>query len=112
MSAPVTGLRAWLLQRISAVYLMGFSLYLLLHFLLNPPADHAAWLAWLNAPLVSTAWAMFFVALLLHAWVGIRDVIIDYVHSLAVRLLALSVLGGALIGTGFWLLRVLFGGAA
>lgn len=112
MSYPVTGLRAWLMQRISAVYLLGFSVYLLQHFVFSPPADHAAWLAWLNAPLVSTAWALFFLALLIHGWVGVRDMVLDYVHPLRVRLAALAVVGGSLLGTGLWILRILFGGVA
>jgi succinate dehydrogenase / fumarate reductase, membrane anchor subunit len=112
MNGPLSGLRAWLVQRLSAVYLMGFSVYLLVHFICCPPVDHAAWLAWLNTPLVSMAWALFFVALLIHAWVGIRDVILDYVHPLLLRLSALGAVGMALIGTGFWLLRILFGGVA
>ena len=112
MSKPLSGLRAWLMQRISALYLMGFSVYLFFHFLLNPPADYTAWMTWLNAPLVSTAWALFFVALLIHSWVGIRDVVLDYVHPLGLRLTALTVIGVALLGTGLWVLRILFGGMA
>jgi succinate dehydrogenase / fumarate reductase, membrane anchor subunit len=112
MNGPLSGIQAWLIQRLSAVYLLGFSLYLLFHFIFFPPSDHGAWLAWLNTPLVATAWSLFFVALLIHAWVGIRDVILDYVHSLALRLLLLSAVGMALIGAGLWLLRILFGGVA
>lgn len=112
MSRPLSGLRAWLMQRISALYLMVFTVYLLLHFLLSPPADHAEWMTWFNAPLVTTGWAMFFVALLIHSWVGVRDIVLDYVHPIGLRLTALTVIGVALMGTGLWVLRILFGGIA
>jgi succinate dehydrogenase / fumarate reductase membrane anchor subunit len=112
MSQALSGLRAWLIQRLSAVYLALFCLYLLLYFLFNPPASHADWLAWLRHPLVIMGWGVFFVALLLHAWVGLRDVILDYIHPLPARLAALAASAAALIGCGVWAAVILLGGGA
>ena len=57
---------------------------------------------------VSTATAVFFAALLAHAWVGVRDVILDYVHPLAFRACLLASLGLGLAATGVWAMRVLW----
>jgi succinate dehydrogenase / fumarate reductase membrane anchor subunit len=108
MSDPLSGLRAWLVQRLSAVYLALFLLYLLGYFLIWPPASHAEWLAWLRHPAVSIAWGVFFVALLLHAWIGARDVILDYARNLALRLALLSFTGLSLLACGLWALRILY----
>jgi len=108
MSSPLTGLRAWLIQRLSALYLAVFLIYLLLHFLFWPPASHAQWLAWLRHPAVSIAWGLFFAMLLLHAWVGMRDVILDYVRHLALRLALLGGTGLCLSACGLWALRILY----
>jgi len=52
--------------------------------------------------------ALFFAALLLHAWVGVRDVIIDYVRPFYLRFSLLMVVGGALLATLLWALRIIF----
>lgn len=107
MSRKVSGFRAWVLQRLSAIYLAAYFSYLLLHFSLSPPADHMQWRAWLADPLISVGMALFFLALLMHAWIGLRDVVIDYVHPLAARLTVLSGIALLLTGCGFWVLRTL-----
>lgn len=106
----VTGLRAWLVQRLTAVYIFLFIVFLLFHFLLDPPHSYQAWRAWVGNPVVSILAAVFFVALLLHAWVGVRDVIMDYVHPLGVRVSLLALLGSGLLAAGAWVLRILLTG--
>jgi succinate dehydrogenase / fumarate reductase membrane anchor subunit len=108
VSRRASGLRAWLLQRLTAVYLAGFSLVLLAYFLLTPPADHAAWQTWVTQPWVSLGLLLYVPALLLHAWVGLRDVLMDYVHPLSLRLALLSLAGLGLAGSGLWALQAIF----
>lgn len=107
MKGPLTGLRAWLVQRLTAVYLLGFILFLLAHLSRDAPASFEAWRSWVLSPGVRVVWVLFFVALLLHAWVGVRDVILDYVHSLAVRLALLAVVAAGLLAAGVWMLEIL-----
>jgi succinate dehydrogenase / fumarate reductase membrane anchor subunit len=107
MSRRASGLRAWFLQRATAIYLILFTLYMLQHLIFYAPADHAAWRAWLAQPQVSLATLLFFASLLLHAWVGIRDVIIDYVHPTAIRLTVLTVIGFGLVGCAAWALQII-----
>jgi len=108
----VTGLRAWLLQRATAVYLLAFIVFFLVHFLRDRPRSYAAWHGWITAPGVSIAACVFFAALLLHAWVGVRDVLMDYVRPPALRLCALALLGAGLTATAIWVLRIFLGRAA
>ncbi len=110
MRKTVTGLRAWLMQRISAVYMLFFILFLLFHFLLDPPDSYLAWHGWIRNPGVSVATLVFFAALLLHAWVGIRDVVMDYVRPLALRVSALALLGFSLMAIAAWVVRILLMG--
>lgn len=107
MSHRADGLRTWLLQRVSAIYLGVFLLYVLAHFWLNPHPDYAAWHGWVASPVVSIAGAGFILALLIHGWVGLRDVTLDYVHHLGVRLVVLTLVAFVLIGCGFWAMRIL-----
>ncbi len=110
MKRTITGLRAWLMQRISAVYMLFFILFLLVHFLLDPPRSYPAWHGWMRSPGVSVATVVFFAALSLHTWVGVRDVLMDYVHPPALRVCALALLGFGLIAIAAWVARLLLMG--
>ncbi len=110
MKKAVTGLRAWLVQRISAVYMLLFIVFLLFHFVLDPPHSYLIWRGWMRSPGVSIATLVFFIALLLHAWVGVRDVIMDYVHPLALRVSTLALLGFSLMAIAAWVVRILLTG--
>jgi succinate dehydrogenase hydrophobic membrane anchor protein len=65
------------------------------HAIVDPPHSYPAWRAWLVNSGVSIATGVFFAALLAHAWVGVRDVIIDYVHPEALRVCLLALLASA-----------------
>jgi succinate dehydrogenase / fumarate reductase membrane anchor subunit len=56
---------------------------------------------------VSVATGVFFCALLAHAWVGVRDVIMDYVRPVAARAPALVVLAAGLIVMAAWVAQIL-----
>ncbi len=105
MSRRAAGLRAWLLQRISAVYLALFVVYYLLAG--EAGGGYAAWRAWLAQPLPLLAMALFFIAVGIHAWVGMRDVIVDYVHHAGLRLLLLSIVGLVLLASLVWVFLAL-----
>jgi succinate dehydrogenase / fumarate reductase membrane anchor subunit len=114
MRQLATGLRAWVLQRISAMYLLVFFVYLLTVFIFTPPADYAQWRAFVAQPVVSIAILLFYISLLLHAWVGIRDVLIDYVQATVIRFTALLGFGLLFMASGLWafmaVVRVQLGG--
>jgi len=107
MSGVLTGLRAWVLQRASAVYLLLFVLFMPVVVIFKRLDSVDAWQAFIYSPVVTITWILFFASLFLHAWVGIRDVLIDYVHSFAIRALLLSVLAIYLMAMMFWILKIL-----
>lgn len=110
VNPPLTGLRAWLAQRLSAVYLAFFASYLIGHFIFFSPLTYNEWLAWLHSPVITLGGGLFFIALLLHAWIGVRDVILDYAHCcVLLRLILLAGLGGGLLACGLWATRILLG---
>jgi succinate dehydrogenase / fumarate reductase membrane anchor subunit len=108
MSRRATGLRAWFLQRVTAIYLLLFIIYMLQHMIINPPQDFSAWQGWVAQPLVGLGLLLFFASLLLHAWVGFRDVLIDYVHPTAIRVTVLTLVGFILIACALRVLQIVF----
>jgi succinate dehydrogenase / fumarate reductase membrane anchor subunit len=107
LSRQAHGVRDWLLQRVTAVYLGCYIVYLMVHFSLQPVHGYEQWHAWLSQPLVAIVSAGSILAILMHGWVGMRDVVLDYVHTVSLRLIVLSLIGLLLAGCGFWALRVL-----
>jgi succinate dehydrogenase / fumarate reductase membrane anchor subunit len=101
------GLRPWLIQRLSAVYLALFLVYIGLTFATTGSFDYQHWRDWLFHPVNIVAVGLFVIALLLHAWVGMRDIILDYVHNTLVRMLALTLVIVVLIGSGLWSAKIL-----
>jgi succinate dehydrogenase / fumarate reductase membrane anchor subunit len=102
-----TGLAAWWVQRASAVYMLLFVLFLLGALLLHPRHSYAEWLGWIRHPGMTMAILAFFAALLLHMWVGLRDVMIDYARPASLRLVLPYVVGTSLLGIAAWVLWIL-----
>jgi succinate dehydrogenase / fumarate reductase membrane anchor subunit len=108
VSRKASGLKAWAIQRLTAIYIGAFALYLVAVLLFAAPADFPAWRAWLGGPVVSVAMLLFIVSVLMHAWIGVRDVLIDYVHPIAIRATLLGVIALSLVAMGLWSAQALF----
>lgn len=102
MSRQASGVMAWLAQRVTAVYLAIFLTYLFGHFLLDAPASDEALRAWVAQPLVTASLLLLFPIILTHAWVGIRDVFLDYVKIVALRVILLSLVAFMFLASGLW----------
>ena len=107
MTARYRGLPSWLLQRLSAIYIALFALYLLFHFGSSAPASFSEWQTWMAQPSTTVTGLLFFGALLIHAWIGLRDVVIDYVPVFSLRLTVLSLLGTGLLAAAIWVTKVM-----
>lgn len=107
MKKAVSGVRAWMVQRFTAVYMLLFSVFALFHFVFDPPHAYYDWRDWITGSFVPIAAALFFVALLLHAWIGLRDVLMDYVQPLPLRITLLGLLSFVLVGLALWVMQIL-----
>lgn len=107
MSMLTSGLRAWVTQRVSAIVMVIFFVVVPLYMVQLGVKDFASWKQVMATPLMVIAWGLFFLAVIAHAWVGIRDVILDYVHNFVLRSLSLSLVVIVLVASLLWVLRVL-----
>lgn len=104
-----TGTGTWLVQRATAVVLAVALPGLILCFLAAWPTDFAGWQA-LLAPRWSQVLIMLSgVALALHAWVGMRDIFMDYIHPVRLRLALYLAVILTLAGSMVWLAAILLG---
>lgn len=87
------GQHAWMLQRVTALVLLLFVAVCAAYLLVGPPLTFERWRAIATSTHGAVLIVVLFAALALHAWVGIRDVVLDYVHPPAVRLPLLALIG-------------------
>ena len=79
------GLRDWLAQRVTAVVLAAFTLFMLGFALWPGTLDYARWQALFANQAMKLFSLVAFVALLYHVWVGVRDIWMDYVKPVGLR---------------------------
>jgi succinate dehydrogenase / fumarate reductase membrane anchor subunit len=101
------GLRPWVIQRVSAVYMVLFILYAVFCYFTADAIGYESWKGWLFNPFNTTVVGIFIIAVLFHAWIGMRDVVLDYVHNIMLRIFMLGILLGVLIGSALWVFRIL-----
>jgi succinate dehydrogenase / fumarate reductase membrane anchor subunit len=80
------GLRDWLIQRITALILFAFALGLALAVLITGPWQYARWKALFVPVPMKLLTLLAVLALCYHAWIGVRDIWMDYVGNAALRL--------------------------
>ncbi len=109
MKAYSSALPAWLVQRLSALYMLLFLFYALARWNLARPVGYAAWKSWVLGASIRIPLMLFFAALLIHAWIGLRDVVFDYIHPLPLRLGVLALIALGLAAMAFAVAPVLAG---
>jgi succinate dehydrogenase / fumarate reductase membrane anchor subunit len=103
------GLRDWLVQRVTGVLMTLFILALLLQVVFTKgPIGYDAWAGIFSAQWMKVLTFVLIVSLAWHAWVGIRDIWMDYVKPVGVRL-ALHLFSIVwLVGCAGWAVQVLW----
>lgn len=107
MNHRASGLRAWIWQRISAVVILLFLLKILYSGLINQLTDYDQWLKILSQRDNSIMLGLLFGALITHSWVGMRDVLIDYIHISWLRHTLIALLALWICALGIWLILIL-----
>jgi len=80
------GMRDWLSQRVTAVIMGLFTIVLLAQVIFSKgPVSYELWAGIFAAQWMKTLTFVVIVALLWHAWIGMRNVFMDYVKPYAVR---------------------------
>lgn len=89
------GQREWRLQRLTALALIPLGLYFVASMLRLAISTRVSAAAWLASPVAALLVILFVLAGLAHMMVGLRSVLLDYVHTRARLLLAELVLRAA-----------------
>lgn len=102
------GWREWLAQRITAVIMALFSIVIFGFFAVHGSVNYEQWKALFGAPVVRVLALLFLLSVYYHAWIGVRDVLMDYVKPVAVRLSLQVLVLLALVGYTIWSVAILW----
>jgi succinate dehydrogenase / fumarate reductase, membrane anchor subunit len=102
------GLRDWLSQRVTAALMALFTLAVIVQVLLPGEMGYDRWAGIFSRQWMKVLTFVVIVALLVHVWVGMRDIWMDYVKPVALRL-GLQVFTIVwLVGCAGWAIQVLW----
>jgi succinate dehydrogenase / fumarate reductase membrane anchor subunit len=102
------GLKDWLAQRITAVVMAGYLFILVVALVAQKDLSQEAWRALLSGGFMRFLTFIFILSLAYHAWVGVRDIWMDYVQPVGWRL-SLHVLTALyLVGCAGWAVQILW----
>jgi len=107
------GVMDFIIQRITAVIMAVYTLALLVGILMMPAFTYEHWVKLFNfyvvfIPVGQILASLAFIALAWHAWIGVRDIWMDYVKPVGLRLLlqVLTILW--LIGSVIYFAQILW----
>jgi succinate dehydrogenase / fumarate reductase, membrane anchor subunit len=102
------GVGGYLLQRLTAVVITAFVLFLLLRLSFGGPLGYDGW-AGMFVPLwMKIVTLVALLALLYHAWIGVRDIWMDYVKPTGVRLALQTLTVLWLVFCAVWSVQILW----
>jgi succinate dehydrogenase / fumarate reductase membrane anchor subunit len=102
------GLRDWLAQRITAVILVVYTLVLLGWLFALPELSYGSWAGMFASTWMKVLTLLALVSLVWHAWVGVRDIFMDYIKPTGLRLFLLIATIVALTGYAIWAIMILW----
>ena len=103
------GLRDWLIQRVTAVLMVLYTLGIAGYLLWQPVLDYDAWTLLFSSNVIRTVSLLFLLSVFYHAWIGVRDIVMDYVKPAAIRLVIYVLVIMALPLYAIWSVQILWG---
>ena len=102
------GMRDWLAQKVTAAILAIYSVAAGLAWLAGPPVTYARWHELFSQGWMRVATLLFALSLAWHAWVGMRDIFMDYIKHTGGRLFLEVATLLALVAYVGWTIQILW----
>ena len=103
------GWRDWLAQRVTAVIMVLFSIVIIGFFMLKGSIGYSEWKELFRSQLFRILALLFFLSVYYHAWIGIKDVLMDYIKPAGLRLTLHTAVLLFLLACSFWTVTILWG---
>jgi len=102
------GLRDWLAQRVTAVLMALFTVVLLVQVLMPGELGYDRWAGIFSHQWMRVLTFVVILSLTYHAWVGMRDIWMDYIKPVGIRLGLQVFILVWLLGCTGWAIQVLW----
>ena len=102
------GLKDWLVQRMTALVMAVCTLVFLAVLVAGGPFSYESWKAMFARGPMPILALLFAVSALIHAWIGMRDILMDYIKPVGIRLALQTVVVLWLVGCAGWAVRILW----
>ena len=102
------GLKDWLAQRVTALLMAIYTVMFAGILLICPPQHYGDWRALFENQWMRVATFLFFVSLFWHAWIGVRNILMDYIKPTALRLGLEIIVAVLLVGYAGWAIQILW----
>ena len=102
------GLKDWIAQRATAVFMAIYTVVFAICALTLPELSYEAWSGLFSNGLMKFASFLFFLSVFYHAWIGVRDIWMDYVKPDDLRLSLHLITLFLLVGYAGWAAQILW----
>ncbi len=111
-----SGLYDWLIQRVGAVVMAAYVIFIAVYIALNPDLTYEQWSALFGQLWVRVFSFVTLLSFISHAWIGLWAVLTDYLtermmgsKATVLRIFAQMLLGGVAITYLVWGIEILWG---
>ena len=101
-------MRLWLSQRLSAVMMTMYILLVVILLVIYRPTSYSDWHDFVAPIWFRLVTFVFFVSLVIHAWLGVSDVFKDYIFNLKLRAYLQTVVDILLVVYLIWVSLILW----
>ena len=102
------GLSDWLVQRVSAVLVGAYFVFIVAYFLCHPDLNYQQWQALFSATFMKIATFLVVLSICAHAWIGLWTVFTDYVKCACLRVILEVLLILLLLSYVIWSICILW----
>lgn len=102
------GLGSWLAQRVTAIVMTIYTIVLLGWLFALPELTYGTWAGMFASPWMKVLTLLMLASLFWHAWVGVRNIFMDYIKPTGLRLFLQASTIVALVGYAAWAVIILW----
>jgi succinate dehydrogenase / fumarate reductase membrane anchor subunit len=102
------GLKDWLAQRVTAVVMALYTVIMFAAMMGGAVASNDSWRNFMSNGLIRFMTFLFILSLGYHAWVGVRDIWMDYIKATGLRVVLHVLTLLALLGYAGWAIQIIW----
>lgn len=100
--ASSRGFSDWMIQRVTALLIGAYTVFILAFIMLNQPTYYAQWHALFHHTAMRIFTSLVLLSVMWHAWIGLWTVFTDYLKCVALRLTLEIIVVVLLLSYLFW----------